>query len=70
MPIAIGAATLIADLIELALNSALQYNALKRQAEAEGRTLTLLDVRKLQAELKTNQTRLDLKIAAMPEDVP
>lgn len=62
--------TLVADLIEGFLNSAIQYNALRRQAEAEGRRLAMSDVVKLQAELKSIQARLDEKIAAMPEDEP
>lgn len=63
-----AAVTLLADLIQLSLEAAIRYNALRKAAEAEGRRVDMNDVRKLQLELKDNQRRLDAKIDAMPED--
>lgn len=64
----IATATLIADLIELALNTALRYNALQGQAQREGRQVNLDDLRKLQADLNRKQAELDVAIANMPSD--
>lgn len=64
----VATATVVADLIELALTSAMRYNALRRQAEADGRAIAMDDVLALQDELRRNQARLDAKLAAMPDD--
>lgn len=62
-----GVATLVADLIELALNTALRYNQIQREAAAEGREVNLDDVQKVQAENKARQEALEAQIAAMPD---
>lgn len=59
---------LVFDLLELVLNSPAVYNALQAKVAAEGRSVTLDDVRALQAELRNKQVELDGLIAAMPDD--
>ena len=59
---------IVFDLIELALNSPAVYNALQEKVAAEGRAVTLDDLRTLQAGLVNKQIELDSLIAAMPDD--
>ena len=61
-------AKIVADLIALALNTALRYNALQQQAASEGRQVNLVDLRVLQGELRNNQAELDALIQAMPDE--